>query len=396
MSRVSLSGNPSGTGTFTIASPNSNTDRVLNLPDASGTLLTNSGTEPGAFSTLSVAGNNISAVNSLGFRNRIINGGMVIDQRNAGASVTIGSAGNLVYTLDRWAAYCDQNSKFSVQQSTTAPTGFINSLFVTSLSAYSVGSSESFGLQQAIEGFNVADLGWGTANAQTITLSFQVRSSLTGTFGGALRNGANNRSYPFSFTINSANTFETKTITIAGDTSGTWLTNNNAGIKLWISLGAGATFSGTAGAWAAANLLQPTGSVSVVGTNGATFFITGVHLEAGSVATPFERRDYGRELIMCQRYREAVPVHFGADIAGVATLRQNYKWVEKRAAPTATLTVQFWNGSSWNNPSSSAVNVGTGGGYISVSGTSMRYVGHASTQYQGIFEAGVLILDSEL
>jgi hypothetical protein len=288
---------------------------------------------------LDAAGGNTATINGMtptaqslqGFRNRIINGNMVIDQRNNGASVTIGNAGNLVFTLDRWAAYCDQNSKFSVQQSTTAPTGFINSLFVTSLSAYSVGSSEVFGLQQTIEGFNVADLGWGTANAQTITLSFQVRSSLTGTFGGALRNDANNRSYPFSFTINSANTFETKTITIAGDTSGTWLTNNNAGIRLWISLGAGATFSGTAGAWAAANSVQPTGSVSVVGTNGATFYITGVQLEAGSVATPFERRDYGRELIMCQRYYQGQRCTFQST-AILAFARP----VVMRAAPSAS------------------------------------------------------------
>jgi hypothetical protein len=267
-------------------------------------------------------GGNTATINSMtptaqslqGFRNRILNGGMVIDQRNAGASVTIGSAGNLVYTLDRWAAYCDQNSKFSVQQtpSGTGPTGFSSYLGATSLSAYSVGASEAFGLQQTIEGFNTSDLAWGTASASAVTLSFMVYTSLTGTFGGALRNGANNRSYPFSYTVSSANTWTSISITIPGDTTGTWLTNNSAGIRLWFSLGAGSTYSGTAGAWAAADYITATGAVSVVGTSGATFYLTGVQLEAGSVATPFERRPYGTELALCQRYFQFFGPRIGA------------------------------------------------------------------------------------
>jgi hypothetical protein len=237
-----------------------------------------------------------------GFRNRIINGNMVIDQRNAGASVTPTAS---AYTLDRWAANVAQASKFSVQRnagSVTPPAGFTNYLGVTSLSAYSVGSSEQFNLQQGIEGFNVADLGWGTANAQAVTLSFWVRSSLTGTFGGSLANNAVNRSYPFAYSISAANTWEQKTITVPGDTSGTWLTDNSNGIRLYFGLGVGSTISGTAGTWAGSYFISSTGATSVVGTNGATFYITGVQLEAGSVATPFEQIDYGRELIMCQRY----------------------------------------------------------------------------------------------
>ena len=140
------------------------------------------------------------------FRNRIINGAMVIDQRNAGAAVTNG-AGATTYTLDRWALYGDQASKFTVQQSSTTATGFINSLLVTSSSAYTVGASEIFNVQQRIEGLNCADLGWGTANAQTVTLSFWVRSSLTGTFGGSLMNYAENINYQFNYTISYANTF---------------------------------------------------------------------------------------------------------------------------------------------------------------------------------------------
>ena len=232
-------------------------------------------------------------------RNRLINSAMVIDQRNAGASFTPVNSG---YGLDRWRYQLTQPSKITSQQSSVAPDGFTNSLLVTSSSAYTVLSGEQFVIRQRIEGFNVADLGFGTANAKTITLSFWVRSSLTGTFGGSVTNGAEDRAYPFSFTINAANTFEYKTVTIAGDTSGTWLTTNGTGLSLNFGLGVGSTFSGTAGAWAAGYFGSATGATSVVGTNGATFFITGVQLEKGTQATSFEYRQYGQELALCQRY----------------------------------------------------------------------------------------------
>ena len=239
---------------------------------------------------------------SVNMKNRIINGAMVIDQRNAGASVTPTSG---TYTLDRYVCYLTQASKFTVQQnagSVTPPAGFTNYLGVTSSSAYSVVSSDEFNINQPIEGFNVADLAWGTANAKTVTLSFWVRSSLTGTFGGCLRNGATNRSYPFSYTINSANTWEYETITITGDTTGTWATGNTTGLFVTIGLGNGASTSNTAGAWAAGNFTNATGATSVVGTNGATFYITGVQLEVGSTATSFDYRPYGTEFALCQRY----------------------------------------------------------------------------------------------
>jgi hypothetical protein len=234
-------------------------------------------------------------------RNRIINGACVIDQRNAGASVTPASS---AYTLDRWQAVMNVASKFSVQQSSTTATGFSKSLLATSTSAYSIGASEYCLLQQGIEGFNIADLGWGTANAQTVTLSFQVRSSLTGTFGGVLANSNFSRCYPFTYTISSANTFESKTVTIAGDTSGTWDSTNGAGILVNFSLGSGSTVSGTAGAWAGTLYTSATGATSVVGPNGATFYITGIQLELGDTATPFEHRSFGDELARCQRYYE--------------------------------------------------------------------------------------------
>jgi hypothetical protein len=244
-----------------------------------------------------------AAASPFGLKNRIINGDMVIDQRNAGASVTP----NISYTLDRWLGLNSQTGKFTVQQnagSVTPPSGFTNYLGVTSSSAYSVASGDYFGILQPIEGYNISDLDFGAASAKTITISFLVRSSLTGTFGGSLRNSATNRSYPFTYTISSANTWEQKTVTIAGDTTGTWLTTNGVGMFVNFSLGAGSTFSGTAGAWAASNFTSATGATSVVGTNGATFYITGVQLERNTTATPFEWIPYGTELALCQRYYE--------------------------------------------------------------------------------------------
>jgi hypothetical protein len=248
-------------------------------------------------------------------RNRIINGSMVIDQRNAGASVTVGS-GN-TYTLDRWEASSALASKFSVQQSTTAPLGFINSLLVTSLAATTPGTSDQYSIRQKIEGFNVFDLGWGAVGAQAVTLSFWVRSSLTGTFGGALQSSGFGRSYPFTYAISSANTWEQKNVLISGDTSGTWLSNNGIGIIANFCVGAGATVSGTAGSWSGSDYRSATGATSVVGTNGATFYITGVQLEPGSVATPFERRSYGQELALCQRYYQKIGAY--ARQTGAAT-----------------------------------------------------------------------------
>jgi hypothetical protein len=263
------------------------------------TLATNAITDASGGNTATINSYTPTVSNMAG-RNRIINGSMVFDQRNAGAAVTQATANQ--YVTDRFLVNGSVTTKFTAQQSTVAPAGFKNSLLATSSSAYSVGSSETFTVQHRIEGFNVADLGWGTADAQAVTLSFRVRSSLTGTFGGSLRNSAADRSYPFSYTISVANTWEIKTITIAGDTTGTWLSNNGIGINLIFSMGTGSTLSGTAGSWVAANYLSATGATSVVGTSGATFYITGVQLEAGSVATPFERRPYGTELQLAQRY----------------------------------------------------------------------------------------------
>ena len=281
-------------------------------------------------------------------RNRIINGAMVIDQRNAGASVTLGAV-NPQYTLDRWFFQTSQASKLSTQQnagSVTPPVGFTNYLGITSLSAYSALSSDYFALSQRIEGFNITDLGWGTANAKTVTLSFQVYSSLTGTFGGAVVNGAFNRSYPFTFSIPSANTWTNISVTIAGDTTGTWNTTNGEGLRVSFNLGSGSAYAGTAGSWQAAGLLSATGATSVVGTNGATFYITGVQLERGTQATSFEYRQYGQELALCRRYfrkltgTSATPLSCqGAQYLDANAIYFSYQadLNDMRSSPTATL-----------------------------------------------------------
>jgi hypothetical protein len=235
-----------------------------------------------------------------GARNLIINGNFAIDQRNGGSSIT---PTNGQFSADRWKCSLSQASKFSVQQVTDAPVGFQNSVKLTSLSAYTPVSSDYFLIQQQLEGYTGAHLLYGTADAKTATLSFYVKASLTGTFGGAIRNSNGySRTYPFEYTINSANTWERKTITFAGDTSGTYLTTNGAGITTTFSIGAGTDFKSTANAWAANNDIAGSNATDVVATNSATWQLSGVQLELGETATPFEHRSYADELARCQRY----------------------------------------------------------------------------------------------
>jgi hypothetical protein len=316
--------------------------------------------------TIAISGTNgitldgqFNSASSMGFKNRLINSAMVIDQRNAGASVTPAS---FSYSLDRWQAIQTTASKFSVQQNAgavTPPAGFNSYLGVTSLSAYSVAAGDTFNILQSVEGFNCSDLAWGTANAATITLSFWVRSSLTGTFGGAIKDGSSTNAYPFTYTISSANTWEYETITIVGPTSGQFSytsTTNGIGLQVVFGLGAGATFSGTAGAWAAFNAYTATGATSVVGTNGATFYITGVQLEKGSTATSFDYRPYGTELALCQRYywqSTSKPngtqfYEYAGVIVSATTAKINFNLpTAMRTQPTIAINPVYNTGSSW-------------------------------------------------
>ena len=324
MASINLQGDTSGS--ISISAPSVAGSNTLTLPATTQTLATQ---------------------NALGVRNLIINGDMRIDQRNAGASVTPTDG---LYTVDRWLFRVSQASKLTAQQVTDAPTGFDYSLKVTSSSAYSIGSGDFFECEQRIEGNNVYQLDLGTSDAKTITISFWVKSSLTGTFGGSLANVAFNRSYPFEYTISSANTWEKKTVTVALDTTGTWATDNTIGLRAQFGLGVGNNWAGTAGSWIATGTWSATGATSVVGTSGATWQITGVQLEVGDTATPFEHRPYDMELARCQRYYEK-----SYDIGTVpGTLTQNgnlttasssvttaqmagaYFKVRKRAVPTCT------------------------------------------------------------
>jgi hypothetical protein len=246
--------------------------------------------------------NTINTPNTFGFKNRIINGAMVIDQRNAGAASANTING---YFLDRWQVNVSVTGKLIAQQnagSVTGPTGLPYYLGVTSQSAYSVVANDFYLISQYIEGLNTADLAWGTTSAAAVTVSFWVRSSLTGTFGVSICNYNSTYNYIATYIVNNANTWEQKTITIAGSTSGGWQINNSIGLQLRFCLGAGSTYQGSAGAWSGNNLLTTSAQTSVVGTNGATFYITGVQLEAGSTATSFDYRPYGTELNLCQRY----------------------------------------------------------------------------------------------
>ena len=250
-----------------------------------------------------------------GMRNRIINGAMAINQRGWSGNITTGNE----YTLDRFIGVVSVSNKFSVSQSTSIyPSGFNFSLLATSQSAYTVGAAEQFILKHSIEAYNTNDLAWGTASASAVTLSFRVYSSLTGTFGGAVFNSNGSRSYPFTYSIPTANTWTTISITIAGDTSGTWAGTNGVGISVSWGLGVGSTYSGTAGAWAGTYYASATGATSVVGTNGATFYITGVQLEKGSTATSFDYRPYGTEFMLCQRYAQ---IFKGSDGQGSGYVR---------------------------------------------------------------------------
>ena len=280
-----------------------------------------------------------AAMSSSFLRNRIINGDMRVDQRNAGAAVTASTG---TYTLDRWKAYDLSDAVFTVQQDSSAPTGFVNSAKVTITTAdASIGAAQYNYFAQFIEGLNVSDLAWGTASAQSVTLSFWVRSSVTGTFGGAFANSAYNRSYPFTYSISVANTWEQKTVTVAGDTSGTWLTTNGIGIEVYFDLGTGTDNTETSGAWVGAGNIGADSTVQLATTLSATWYITGVQFEVGTVATPFERQIYSNQLAQCQRYyyrttETSQPLSESGFAVSTTILRAYTKFpVTMRIAPTA-------------------------------------------------------------
>jgi len=285
------------------------------------------------------------------FKNRIINGDMRIDQRNAGALVTA----SLGYPVDRFFVQTGSDAAFSYQRDTNAPTGFSNSLKVTTTTADSSLTSGQYNrVVHNIEGFNTQDFLYGTASAKTVTLSFWVRSSITGTHGGSFRNNAGDRSYPFSYSISAANTWEYKTITITGETTGTWLADNGKGLEINWGLGTASDMSGTAGAWGSATYLSATGATGIAGTLNATWYLSGVQCELGSVATPFERRSYGQELALCQRYYQKTYTQSvapaSANTAGLASVitngsgGTNYAFISFPVTMRAAASINLYDG----------------------------------------------------
>ena len=332
-----------------------------------------------------------SPPNSMGFRNRIINGDMRVSQKAGGASVTEG------FAVDRFEFQEYSSAAFTIQRSTTAPTGFVNSTVVTVTSAASATAAQVNRYFQRIEGNNIADLGFGTATASTVTLSFWVRSSLTGTYCAALVNNAANRSYVAEYSISAANTWEYKTITIAGDTTGTWETGTSSGVQVTFDLGSGSDYNATAGSWVAANDFRTTNQANFANTSGATFYLTGVQFEAGTVASPFERVEYGRQLRMCQRYyQKSFPIGTApAQNAGTTGAVYSQSPAASGSAPTwvnfavvmrdTPSTVTFYNPSAananWRN-----INAGTdvNSQLYSSSQSSIYIIGNTQTvgQYQ--------------
>ena len=270
-----------------------------------------------------------------GRRNLIINGAMQVAQR--GTSFT--SPSN-VYTLDRWFSTDNTGASVTVSQDSDAPDGFTNSAKITVNTAdTSLATNSVCLLRQNIEGVNFSQCGFGSGSAKDVTISFWVKSSITGQYSVAINNAAYDRSYVAGYTISSANTWEYKSVKITGDTSGTWLNSFSIGaaVHFPVAVEAGKITSG--GAWTSGFNYGVTGQVNFVGTTGATFQITGVQLELGKVATPFEHRSYGEELALCQRYYTQTNFNVQAYHGASTFASENIHWQQRmRATPTTTLT----------------------------------------------------------
>jgi hypothetical protein len=285
---------------------------------------------------ISVSGSAVSAFG--GMRNRLINGDMKMDQRNAGATVTVTGSFN---SVDRWLASEDSDAVVTIKQSTTVPTGygFSNSVLMTVTTAdTSIGAAQYCYIRQSIEGQNLADLMWGTSDAKPITISFWVRSSLTGTYCMTVCNSLEDRIYPSEYTINSANTWEQKIITVPGDTTGTWYKDIQAGLRLEFWHAIGSTYNGGINnTWNGANKYCTTNQVNWLATVGNTWYLTGVQLEIGSVATPYEFRQFTQELHLCQRYYwQSETISFFC-AAGAGQMHSQVDFpVRMRVAPTVT------------------------------------------------------------
>ena len=335
------------------------------------------------------------SVSNMGGKNRIINGDMRIDQRNAGAAVTgVGQA----YGTDRWRAQIDV-ARITMQQSTDAPAGFTNSLSITCTTAST--SGQAF-IVQVIEGYNFADFQWGTSNAKPVTISFWVKCSLAGQHTCAFEDSDGTRCYSAIYYINTSDTWEYKTITIPGVTSGSlWNKTNGNGTQVIFDLGSASTQTGNV--WGTADAKRATGSVQVCSTVGAVFKVTGVQVEAGSVATPFEHRQYGQELALCQRYAlklnnptETYGIFCNGAAISTTDFYSGITGFNLRATPTVTfsfITLNSGGPKTVSNVTAFGSGYGTFGIYSLSSGLSPGYSGILQ---QNGNTAGYILLSSEL
>jgi hypothetical protein len=342
-----------------------------------------------------------------GFKNRIINGGMTIAQRGTSSADPASNQ----YFIDRWVTGLNVTGKISIAQSSVAPAGFTSSFLVTSSSAYTVQPSDIIYLQQRIEGFNTADLAFGTASAKSLAMSFWVRSSLTGTFSGFLQNANETRIYAFTYTIASANTWQQVTVSIPGDTSGTWVgATNDIGMRVSFSICAGSSYLTTANSWNSATAFGVAGQTNLVATNGATWQVTGCQLEVGSSATSFDFRPYNVEFDMCRRYCEVWGSSAGTTILTLVGPNPNnnsqiagaFTCYAKRVAPTMTFSSASTYRINWQGGDATPQSVDFGGNVTlninAVISSSSNPGAYASRLFltQGSVSTNYLIASAEL
>ena len=361
--------------------------------------------------TINFNGSVIGGSSASTMKNRVINGDMRIDQRNNGANTVNG--GGTTYFLDRWMTYdASGGSHLAVQQnmnSVTPPPGFTNYLGIKVVSAVSASGTNNFTLTQYIEGYNTSNLAWGSSNAKTVTLSFWVQSSLTGNFAVMMSSENYDAQYVASYTISQANTWTFVSITIPGPTIGAWSTGNSRGIDLRFDLGMGSNFLGTTNNWTSSTIYTFSGATPLVGTLGATLYITGVQFEVGSTATTFDFRHYQQELAMCQRYLPAFNATgnqqngFMGYVQTANSFRTILPFKVSTRVPATGITVASptsfavgWNGSGQACTGVTFVGSGTESGTLEFAVTSNATVGQPGYAYATASGCQILFTGCEL
>jgi hypothetical protein len=329
------SGVPASTSTFIYSTTGSGSIGIGTASATSNLYVTGNSYISNSVTTSNVYANAYWSSTPFYFRNRLINADFFIDQRNNASAVTPTVTTNVI---DRWKFNMNTGETGRVQcgenlGSVPSPTGFTSYYGMKVTTTATVNAADYYNLSQTIEGTNTIDFGWGTSWAKAVTISFWVQASASGTYGCFVRNnGTFSNSYTFTYTVNSINTWEYKTVTIPGPTAGVWTTSQTVGVELGFVIGNGTTYQTAPGSWANGNFTGPSGTlVNMVGTLNSTLYITGVQFEIGSVATSFERRLYSDELRLCQRYYEILIARLGGYNTTGANLRGSvYFRMQKR------------------------------------------------------------------